>query len=95
MRSTWRVPFAVPHGAETDDGRRFRRRLPFAEMDAAEIRRTGDIDRENHRELPLLPEFPDIGRAHPRRDIPIDEADLVAVLVLAEVVEIEALAAER
>ena len=39
-------------------------------------------------------EFPDVGDVHPGGDVPGDEADFVAVLVFAEVVEVEALALE-
>ena len=81
--------------AEAEHGGGFRGDLALAERDAAVVRGAGDIDGENHREFAFLAEFPDERLVHPGGDVPIDEAHLVAVLVFAEVVEIQALAAER
>ena len=64
-------------------------------MTAAVVRGAGDIDRQDDRELAFLAELADERGAHAGGDIPVDEADLVAVLVFAEVIEIEPLAAER
>src|SRR5207244_12536853 len=44
--------------------------------------------------LRLLPILRVVGRPHPRRDVPVDAADVVARLVLADLLEVEAGAAE-
>ncbi len=85
---------AVLQGAETQHGGGFRGDLAFAQRHAAIIRRTGNIDRQDHREFPLLMEFADERLVHARRDVPIDEPHFVAVLVFAEVIEIQTLPAE-
>ena len=85
---------AIMQRAETQHGGGFRRDLTFAQQHAAIIRRTGNIDRQNHREFPLLMEFPDEWLVHPRGDVPIDEPHFVTVLVFAEIIEIQTLPAE-
>ena len=37
----------------------------------------------------------DVGRVHPGRDVPVDVADVVAGLVLAQVGEVDAVAVEQ
>ena len=53
------------------------------------------VDGEEDRQLPLLAEPLDERRAGPRGDVPVDGADVVARLILADFVELHAPAAEH
>src|SRR6185503_16032408 len=63
--------------------------VALALVDGPEPRRGGDVDRQEDVELAVLPELLDVRRAHPRRDVPIDAADVVTWLVLAHLFELE------
>ena len=53
------------------------------------------VEQEPRRQLAILGVLPDERRVHPRGHVPVDVADVVARLVLAEVEEVQADAAER
>ena len=63
--------------------------IAFALIDRSEPRRCGDVDRQQDVELAVLAELLDERRAHPRRDVPVDAADVIARLVLAHLFELE------
>ncbi len=61
----------------------------------AEIDRRAEVEQEPRRDLAVLVVLADVRRVHPRRDVPVDVADVVAVLVFAQVGEVDAVAAEQ
>lgn len=80
----------VDVGTEGKNGSEFGGQLTFAKLMAAVEGRSGYIDRQDDRQLPLLPEGSDVGMVFPSRDIPVNEACFVAVLVFAVVFEVQA-----
>ena len=58
------------------------------------MQRAGLIDDEEQRQLALFHERLHEGMAHARRHIPVDGAEIVAMLVFADLRELDALAAE-
>jgi len=73
----------------------FRRRLTLRPATAPEPERSREIERHDHGELALLVEALHEGMPHARRDVPVDRADVVAGNVLADLGELEPLAAKR
>ena len=63
--------------------------------DRAEPHRRRPVEKEPCGELAILGVLPDERRIHPCRHVPVDVADVVTGLVLAEVEEVRAEAAER
>ena len=55
----------------------------------------GDVDPDQHGQLPLFPEDLDVRVAGARGDVPVDVADVVAEHVLAQIREIEPVAAKQ
>ncbi len=51
--------------------------------------------RNQARDLAVLHVLPDVDRVHPGGDVPVDVADVVAGLVLAQVGQVDAVAAEQ
>jgi hypothetical protein len=72
--------------------RRHRLLLGFAR---AEVDRSREVDQEPGRDLAILVELAHVRRLQPRRHVPVDVAYVVAILVLAQVGEVEAEAAEQ
>ena len=64
-------------------------------LDRPEVDRRAQVQQEPGRDLAVLEELADVRRVHPRRDVPVDVADVVAVLVLAQVGEVDAVAPEQ
>ena len=60
-----------------------------------EVDRRAQVEQEPGRDLAILDVLADVRRVHPRGDVPVDVADVVAVLVLAQVGEVHAVAAEQ
>ena len=54
------------------------RQLALLRAGGAEAHRARDVDHQHHRELALLDEALDVGRAEARGDVPVDVAHLVA-----------------
>ena len=61
----------------------------------AEIDRRAQVEQEPRGDLALLVVLAHVGRLQARGDVPVDVADVVVVLVLAQVGEIEPVAAEQ
>ena len=61
----------------------------------AEVDRRAQVEQEPRRDLAVLEVLADVRRVHPRRDVPVDVAHVVAVLVFAQVGEVDAVAAEQ
>ena len=70
------------------------RQLALGDGRRPEPRARADVDREEDVELALLAEFLDVGNVHPGGDVPVDRADIVSRLVLADLLEIESGAPE-
>ena len=60
-----------------------------------EVDRRAQVEQEPGRDLAILDVLADVRRVHPRGDVPVDVADVVADLVLAQVGEVHAVAAEQ
>jgi hypothetical protein len=67
----------------------------LGEAVGAEVDARREVDQEPRRELAVLGELAHVRRLQPRRDVPVDVADVVVVLVLAQVGEVEAGAAHQ
>jgi hypothetical protein len=61
----------------------------------AEIDRRAEVEQEPRRDLAVLVVLAHVGRLQARGDVPVDVAHVVAILVLAQVGEIQAEAAEQ
>ena len=81
-------------GGEGEQGRELGGQLALGGGGGAEAGGGADVDEQVEDELALFDVLLDVGRAHARRDVPVDEAHLVAGLVLAHLAELEAAAAE-
>ena len=85
--------------AAGEQAREGRRELAEHELlrpvDRAEPHRRRAVEQEPGRQLAILGVLADERRVHPRGDVPVDVADVVARLVLAEVAEVGADAAEE
>ena len=64
-------------------------------LDRPEVHRRAQVEQEPRGELAVLGVLANVRRVHPRGDVPVDVADVVAGLVLAQVGEVEAVAAEQ
>ena len=60
-----------------------------------EVDRRAQVEQEPGGDLAVLVVLADVRRVHARRDVPVDVADVVAGLVLAQVREVHAVAAEQ
>jgi len=60
-----------------------------------EVDRRAEVEQEPRRDLPILDVLADVGRVHPRGDVPVDVADVVARLVFTQVGEVDAVAVEQ
>ena len=74
------------HGKQRGD---VRGELAFGEAAGAEPRARGDVDREIDVELALLAVFLDVRDVHAGGHVPVDGADIVTRLVLADLFEVE------
>ena len=61
----------------------------------SEMHRRAEIEQKPRRDFPFLVVFPDVGRLQARRDVPVDAAHVVVILVLAQVREIQASGSRR
>ncbi len=80
----------VLDGAEGEEGADLHGQLPLHPLAGAEVSRGAHVNHQHHRQLPLLLEDLHEGGAAPGRDVPVDVADVVAVLVLADLGEAHA-----
>ena len=64
-------------------------------VDRAEVHRRAEVEQEPRGDLAILVVLADVGRVHPRGDVPVDVADVVAGLVLAQRGEVHAVAVEQ
>ena len=69
--------------------------LQALRVDRAEVHRRAQVEQEPGRDLAVLVVLAHVGRVHPRRDVPVDVAHVVAGLVLAQVGEVDALPVEQ
>ena len=67
----------------------------LAHVARAEVDRRAEVEQEPRRDLAVLVVLAHVRRLQPRRDVPVDVADVVVVLVFAQVGEVEAEAAEQ
>src|SRR5690606_12243859 len=84
----------VPDGRQREHGGDLRGQLGLEAAPRAELLRAREVHDEQDRELPLLDVLLDIRMAHPGRDVPIDGADVVALLVRPHLAELHPPAAE-
>jgi hypothetical protein len=84
----------VLDGGEGEQRRHLGGDLALGLLARAEGARAAGVDQQHHRHLALLDEELDVGLAHARRDVPVDEADVVAGLILAHLGEGHAQALE-
>ncbi len=73
----------------------FEQRLAFRLRAGAELQADGVLEEQQQRNLALLDKFLAVGLAKAGGDVPVDVADVVAVGVLDDLVELHAAAAER
>ncbi len=78
----------IPDGAEGEQAGHFRREFALRLRDAAKTAGGAHVDHEHDCELALFGELFHKGHAEARGHIPIDRANLVARLILADFVEI-------
>ena len=64
-------------------------------LHGAEVDRRAQVEQEPGRDLAVLEVLADVRRVHAGGDVPVDVPDVVAVLVLAQVREVDAVAAEQ
>jgi len=64
-------------------------------LQRAEVDRWAEIEQEPGRDLAILGVLSDVRRIHPRRDVPVDVADVVLGLVFAQIGEVDAIAVEQ
>ncbi len=89
------VPVPRQHPGQRRDGVHQHAPLQPLRLPGPEVHRRAQVQQEPGRDLAILEELADVRRVHPRRDVPVDVADVVAVLVLAQVGEIDAVAPEQ
>lgn len=85
---------AIVSGAEGEDGGDFGGALAFGILATTIVAGAGDIDEEHDGEFAFLDVFADVGVVHAGGDVPVEEANIVTGLILAEVIELDALAFE-
>jgi hypothetical protein len=79
----------------SEQGHELSRNAPFGEPVGAEVDAGGEIDQEPGGMLAVLRELPHVGLLETRGDVPVDVANVVVMLVLAQVGEVEAGAAHQ
>src|SRR5262249_7428763 len=84
----------VADGAERKDGRQLCRDLAFLLEQRPELLAGAGVNEQHYRQLALLDEALDEGVPHARGNIPVDRANVVAGLVLADLFERDAGALE-
>jgi len=84
----------VPCGGERQHGGDFDGEAGLG-VGTAELQRAGLIDHEQQRHLPLLVVGLHEGMPHPGRDVPVDRAEVVALLVGPDLRELDSLPAEH
>ena len=87
-------PVVAPERSQREHAGDLDRLLALGRFPGAQRARGAQIDDEDDGELALLPVSLDERAAGPRRRVPVDGADVVAGLVLADLVEIHAAAPE-
>jgi hypothetical protein len=84
----------VAHGGHCQDGGELRGQLALEATPRAEAFGAREVDDQHHGQLALLDVALHERAAHARRDVPVDDADLVAGLVLAHLGELHPLPLE-
>ena len=84
----------VADGGEGEHRGDLRREFSFGLVARAEQARTAHVHDEHEREFAFLDEFLDERMIHPRGDVPVNRAHIIAGLVFAHLVEVHALALE-
>ena len=84
----------VANGGEREHRGNFRREFAFGLVARAEQARAAHVHDEHEREFAFLDELLDERMIHPRGDVPVNRAHVVAGLVFAHLVEVHALALE-
>lgn len=84
----------VLNRGERQRGRHLRDEILLEAHARAELARARHVDQQDHSVLPLLLEDLDVGLVHARRDVPVDVAHVVAILVFADFAESHAPALE-
>ena len=84
----------VADGGKGEHGGDFGGQFAFRLLARAEQAGAAHVHHQHHRQFALLDEFLDERMIHPRGDVPVNRAHVVAGLVLAHLVEIHALALE-
>ncbi len=64
-------------------------------LDRPEVDRGAQVEQEPGRDLAVLGVLADVGQVDPGRDVPVDVADVVTRLVLAQVGQVDAVAVEQ
>ena len=64
-------------------------------LDRAEVHRRRAVEQQPRGDLAVLEVLPHVGRVHPRGDVPVDVAQVVAGLVLAQVRDVDPRPAEQ
>ena len=88
-------PVAVAGEQPGQDGHEVDQQVPLQGLDGAEVHRWAQVQQEPRRHLAVLDVLADVGRLHARGDVPVDVADVVAELVLAQVGQLQTEAAEQ
>ncbi len=86
---------AVPRQDPRQHGDELARHRLLLDGARAEIDRRAQVEQEPRGDLALLVVLAHVGRLQPRGDVPVDVPDVVAVHVLAQVGEVEAVAAKE
>jgi hypothetical protein len=85
----------VPREDAREHGDEVRRHRAFAHLARAEIDRGRKVEQEPGRELAVLVVLAHVGSLQPGGDVPVDVTNVVAILVFAQVREIQTEAAEQ
>ena len=72
----------------------FEKRLAFRQLGGAELQARGILEDQQEGDFALLDELLSVGLAEARRDVPVDVPNVVAELVLDDLVELHAASAE-
>ena len=87
-------PIAPPDQELGEGGRHLRADLFLGPVGGPEGHRRRAVDEQPGRKLAVLGELPHEHRVHPGADVPVDVANVIAVLVVAEVKVVGAVAAQ-
>lgn len=85
----------VAHGGHRENSGKLSCKLALESSDCSESLRSGEIDGEHDRELPLFDVAFDEWTPHARRDVPVDCSDFIAGLIFANLGKFHSLALEH